>query len=145
MVKLVQDMHLDYEMNQINAVARATDATSSPVDADVGTLFIGLGRDGVLWVPSVSLTSNCSLNRCPALVLCLVCEVRVLFSCVELFHSVLRIGILGYYWMYRSGCWWWKVGRDTKFLPAFVVCGARWFDCPEGNFLVFWNHVFVSN
>ena len=35
-------------MNQINAVARATDATSSPVDADVGTLFIGLGRDGVL-------------------------------------------------------------------------------------------------
>jgi hypothetical protein len=48
MVKLVQDMHLDYETNQINAVARATDATSSPVDADVGTLFIGLGRDGVL-------------------------------------------------------------------------------------------------
>ena len=30
-----------------------------------------------------------------------------------------------------------KVGRDTKFLPAFVVCSAQRFDCPEGNFLVF--------
>ena len=48
MVKLVQDMHLDYETNQINVVVRATDATSSPVDADVGMPFIGLGKDGVL-------------------------------------------------------------------------------------------------
>ena len=38
--------------------------------------------DGVLWVPWVSLTSNCSLNGCFALVLCLVCEgARLVFLC----------------------------------------------------------------
>ena len=44
----IQDVHLDYETNYINGVGRASHTTSSLADANVGTLCIGLGGDGVL-------------------------------------------------------------------------------------------------